>query len=150
MGIVEVFIDTILICTLTALVILCSGTPIPFGEDPGIALTNGAFSKVCGPWIGVLISVFLCLFAVATVLGWGYYGGRCAQYIFGENVWGKYVAAQVAVVLISAVLQSKFLWTFSELLNGLMALPNLLALLMLAPEIRKLLKEYLMDKARKT
>ena len=85
MGIVEVFLDTIVICTLTALVILCSGVSIPFGLDEGVVLTTNAFSCVYGSWVCVPIAISLCSFAFATVLGWGLYGGRCAQYLLGEK-----------------------------------------------------------------
>jgi len=83
LGIMEVFIDTIVICTMTALVILCSGVRIPYGTDVGVTLTANAFSAVLGDWVQVFITVALCLFAFATVLGWGLYGARCAQYLFG-------------------------------------------------------------------
>lgn len=150
MGIVEVFIDTILICTLTALVVLCSGVSIPYGTDPGITLTNDAFGTVCGSWIYIFISVSLSMFAIATVLGWGYYGGRCAQYLFGDQAWKKYVVAQVGMVLVASVLKSEYLWTFSELLNGLMSIPNLVAIMILTPVFVKLLKENKQDSASKS
>lgn len=143
MGIVEVFLDTIVICTFTALVILCSGVPIPYGTDAGIQLTSAAFSSVLGPWVSVVITVALCLFALATVLGWGLYGIRCAQYLFGEGVWKKFVFLQIATVIFGAVLRAETVWLLAEIINGLMAIPNLIALLALAPELIKLYKSYL-------
>ncbi len=143
MGIVEVFLDTIVICTMTALVILCSGVGIPYGMDAGIWLTNDAFSSVLGPWVGLVISFALCLFALATVLGWGLYGIRCAQYLFGNSVWKLFSWLQMAAVVIGAVLQAETLWLLAEILNGLMAIPNLLALWAFAPEFIKIYKSYL-------
>lgn len=142
MGIIEVYIDTIVICTMTALVILCSGIAIPYGVDTGVTLTLDAFSSVYGEWICVPIALALCCFALATVLGWGLYGARCAQYLFGENVWKPFVIAQSVVVVIGAVLKTGTVWMLSETVNGLMAIPNLIALAMLSPELTRLTKAY--------
>ena len=143
MGIVEVFLDTIVICTITALVILVSGIDIPYGFDVGISLTNAAFSCVLGNWVGVVLSLSLCLFALATVLGWGLYGIRCAQYLFGDGVWRKFVFLQVAVVVIGAVVRAETIWLLAEILNGLMAIPNLIAILALMPELMSINRNYL-------
>ena len=143
MGIVEVFLDTIVICTVTALVILVSGVDVPYGVDAGISLTTAAFSQVLGPWVSVVITIALCLFALATVLGWGLYGIRCAQYLFGDNAWKKFVYLQVATVILSAVMQADTVWLLAEIINGLMAIPNLIALWALAPTLITLYKSYL-------
>ena len=142
MGIMEVFLDTIVICTMTALVILCSGVPIPYGEDVGAALTAQAFSEVYGDWASVFLTLALCAFAFATVLGWGLYGARCAQFLFGSSSWKVFALLQTAMVVLSAVLETHVIWSFAELLNGLMAIPNLIALVMLTPELRKLTVQY--------
>lgn len=142
MGIMEVFLDTIVICTMTALVILCSGVQIPYGEDCGVILTVDAFSAVCGDWSCIPITLALCCFAVATVLGWGLYGIRCAQYLFGENTWKTFAIAQGAMVVLGAILNTQTVWMLSECVNGLMAMPNLLALAWLSPELIKLTVEY--------
>ena len=142
MGIVEVFADTILICTMTALVILCSRVPIPYGTDPGAALTAQAFSSVYGGWVTVLLAAALCCFAFATVLGWGLYGIRCAQYLFGSASSKPFALLQGAVVVLGAVLETGTVWMLSEIVNGLMAIPNLIALAVLSPELIHLLKEY--------
>ena len=142
MGIMEVFLDTIVICTVTALVILVSGVQIPYGQDVGVALTAQAFAAVCGDWSSVLIALALCCFAVATVLGWGLYGARCAQYLLGEHVWKKFAAVQAIAVILGAVLKTDTVWLLSETVNGLMALPNLAALATLCPEVIRLTKEY--------
>ena len=138
MGIVEVFLDTMVICTVTALVILCSGVSIPYGQDAGIRLTTAAFSSVLGPWTGIVISVSLCLFAFATVLGWGLYGIRCAQYLFRKDGWKYFVYFQIAAVVLGAVVDSNSVWLASEILNGLMAIPNLIALLALSGLLQRL------------
>ena len=142
MGIMEVFIDTIVICTMTALVILCSGVIIPYGTDSGVSLTAEAFTAVYGAWICIPIAMALCCFAIATVLGWGLYGARCAQYLFGDNVWKVFVFFQGVTVIIGAVLKTETVWMLSETVNGLMAIPNLLALAFLSPELVRLTKSY--------
>ena len=142
MGIVEVFLDTIVICTLTALVILTCGTEIPYGRDVGGALTQRAFACVYGSWAVWFLTGALCLFAVATVLGWGLYGARCAQYLFGRKVWKCYAAAQSLMVIIGAMMDTELVWQFSETVNGLMVIPNLITLAVLSPEVVRLTKEY--------
>lgn len=142
MGIVEVFLDTIVICTMTALVILCSGIPICYGRDTGVTLTANAFACVYGDWVSVLIALELCCFAVATVLGWGLYGARCAEYLFGRRAWKIFAGLQAVTVVIGAVLKTGTVWVLSEIMNGLMAIPNLIALAALSPELVRLTEEY--------
>ncbi len=142
MGIMEVFLDTIVICTMTALVILCSGTAIPYGVDAGAELTTVAFSTVYGGWVSVFLALALGCFAFATILGWGLYGARCAQYLFGPNSWSVFAVAQVGVVLLGAVLQTGTIWSLAETVNGLMAIPNLLTLVVLSPELKRLTTQY--------
>ncbi len=142
MGIMEVFLDTIVICTMTALVILVSGVNIPYGQDIGAALTSNAFAEVLGDWVNVVIAAALCCFAIATVLGWGLYGARCAQFLFGANVWKRFVFIQAVIVVISAVLKTGTVWLMAEIVNGLMAIPNLIVLAALTPELCRLVKEY--------
>jgi AGCS family alanine or glycine:cation symporter len=143
MGIVEVFLDTIVICTVTALVILLSGVPIAYGVDAGIALTNAAFSAVLGPWVGVVITIALCLFALATVLGWGLYGLRCAQYLFGDGGQKRFAILQMLAIVLSSVFRADALWLMAEIINGLMAIPNLIALGVLTPQLISIYKSYL-------
>ena len=138
MGIVEVFLDTIVICTMTALVILCSGVPICYGRDAGIELTTFAFSSVLGDWVSIVIALSLCLFAFATVLGWGLYGIRCSQYLFGDKYWKCFVYIQIIAVVLGAVVNAGAVWLAAEILNGLMAIPNLIALFALTPVLRRL------------
>jgi len=142
MGIMEVFLDTILICTLTALVILVSGVPIPYGTDAGAALTTRAFSQVYGSFAAGLIALALILFAIATILGWGLYGARCAEFLFGSKAWRWFALAQTAAVVIGAVAEGGDVWLLAETVNGLMVIPNLISLAALTPELRRLTKEY--------
>ena len=137
MGIMEVFLDTIVICTMTALVILCSGVPIPYGEDVGGTLTTASFCAVYGNWVSVFLALALCCFAIATVLGWGLYGLRCAQYLFGPGARKIYALAQTIVVILACVLKTDTIWSLAETFNGLMAIPNLIALVLLGDVLRK-------------
>lgn len=140
MGMVEVFLDTIVICTLTALVILVSGVPIPYGVDVGGELTSAAFSQVYGAGASLFLAGALSLFAIATILGWGLYGSRCAQFLFGG--WKGFAAAQTAMVVLGAVLDTQVVWQLSEIANGLMAIPNLICLAALTGELRRITKDY--------
>ena len=142
MGIVEVFLDTIVICTMTALVILVSGVPIPYGNDTGMELTSRAFSQVCGSWVNVFLAGALCCFAIATVLGWGLYGIRCAQFLLGHRAWKPFVLLQAGAVIVGAVLNTGTVWLLSEIVNGLMAVPNLIALAALSGDAAQIAKDY--------
>lgn len=142
MGIVEVFIDTVVICTLTALVILCSGVDIPYGSDTGIQLTTRAFVSIYGQWSAVLISVCLCLFAFATVIGWGLYGLQCARFLFGRGCARTFILLQACMAVIAAFMKTKTLWLAAEIVNGLMSIPNLIVLAYLMPQLTKLLSDY--------
>lgn len=142
MGIMEVFLDTILICTLTALAILSSGVPIPYGMDAGGMLTTQSFSAVYGSWVSVFLAAALCCFAVATVLGWSLYGGRCAEFLFGSRGWRIFIFLQTVTVFLSALSEPGPVWLVAEIFNGLMAVPNLIALAALSPELRRLTIEF--------
>jgi AGCS family alanine or glycine:cation symporter len=142
MGIVEVFLDTVLICTLTALVILTSGVPIPYGRDMGGTLTTAAFYSVYGSWSKLFLAAALCCFAFATVLGWGVYGARCAQFLFGAKAWLPFALLQAAAVIPGAVMPTQTIWLMAEIINGLMAIPNLIALAVLSPVFFRLIIDY--------
>ncbi len=142
MGIVEVFLDTIVICTMTALVILCSGIHVPYGQDLGVQITTDAFSHVYGSWVTVPLAIALCSFAIATMLGWGLYGARCAQFLFGKNIWRPFAILQAASIVLGAILSTGTVWSLAETANGLMAIPNLIILFHLSPELTRLVNEY--------
>ena len=142
MGVMEVFLDTLLICTLTALVILVSGVSVPYGKDAGVELTTDAFASVYGEFAAVFLAAALACFAFATVLGWGLYGARCAEFLFGARAWKYFAAAQTIAVVAGACLQTGTVWSLAETVNGLMVIPNLIALAALTPEVVRLTKEY--------
>ena len=142
MGIMEVFLDTIVICTMTALVILTSGAEIPYGVDAGALLTMDAFTRVYGPWVSVFLAGALSCFAFATVLGWSLYGARCAQFLLGPGCWKGFVLVQSAAVVLAGVLRTGTVWAVAEIMNGLMAVPNLIALVALRKEVCRLTAEY--------
>ena len=142
MGIIEVFLDTIVICTMTALVILCSGISIPYGKDLGIQITADAFASVYGGWVNIPLAFALCCFAIATMIGWGLYGVRCAECLFGGRVWRWFAILQAMSVILGAVLSTGTVWSLSETANGLMAIPNLIMLTFMTPELSRLVKEY--------
>ena len=142
MGLWEVFIDTIVICTMTALVILCSGICVPYGEVSDATLTIRAFEFTIGVWIEIPLVVIVCSFAVATIFGWSLYGIRCMQFLLGERSWRLYVVLQVLVVGVSSLIKTETVWSFSEIMNGLMLIPNIFALLCLSPNLMRLIADY--------
>ena len=142
MGIMEVFLDTIVICTLTALVILVSKVPVAYGTDTGAVLTETAFSNVLGPGASIFLAAAVCCFAFATILGWGLYGGRCLEYLLGVPVWKGYALAMSGAALLGALLETGPVWLLAETVNGLMAIPNLFTLAALSSEVRRLTIDY--------
>ena len=142
MGIMEVFLDTVVICTLTALAILCSGIPIPYGTDAGGSLTVQAFVSVYGPWVYVFLALALCSFALATILGWSLYGMRCVQFLLGGRSRKPFVLLQAAVAVVTSVMNTGTIWLLAETVNGLMAIPNLIAIIVLCPVLKELTIQY--------
>ena len=141
-GIFEVFADTTVICTMTSLVILMSGTPIEYGQPAGVELTNAAFAMTYGKYASVVVAIGLSLFAGSTILSWGLYGTRCAEYLFGSKVIKPYQILFCIVVVMGAVMDLSLAWDISDTLNACMAIPNLIGLLLLSPVVIKLTKEY--------
>lgn len=142
MGVMEVFVDTIVICTMTALVVLCSGIQIPYGKDLGVQITVDAFCNVYGNWVNIPLAISICCFAFATVIGWGLYGVRCAEFLFGERMWRCFAFFQAASIISGGILNTGTVWMLSETANGLMAIPNLIILISLCPELVRLVREY--------
>ena len=141
-GIFEVFTDTILICTLTALVILCSQVPVAYGEAAGAELTIQGFTAVYGNWISIFTAVAMCCFAFSTTIGWGLYGARCIEFLFSEKVIKPFMVAYSLVAILGATANLGLMWSIAETFNGLMAIPNLIALFLLAGTVVKLTREY--------
>lgn len=146
LGIFEVFTDTILICTLTALVILCSGIPIGFGADAGAELTISGFTSTYGNWISIFTAVALCCFAFSTIIGWGLYGARCIEFLFSSKVIKPFMLVYSLVAILGATVDLGMLWSIAETFNGLMAIPNLIALFLLSGTVVKLVKDYFHEK----
>lgn len=129
----QTFIDTLVVCTMTALVILIS----PFwqqGMSPGL-LTMKSFELYLGSFGSVTVVLATVLFAYSTILGWSYYGEKAIEYIFGEKMVKIYRIIFIAIVMVGAMMKLSFVWDFSDLMNGMMAIPNLIALLLLSKVI---------------
>lgn len=141
-GIFEVFADTIIICTLTAMTILCSGVPVNYGVDAGAELTISGFVATYGSWVSVFTAVALCCFAFSTIIGWGLYGARCIEFIFGEKVIKPFMVAYSFVAIIGATADLGLIWGIADTFNGLMAIPNLIALFLLSGKVVTLVKEH--------
>ena len=145
-GIFEVFMDTIVICTLTAFTVLCgveSGVPIVWGQSAGTEMITAAFSTVFGGKVGSLIvAVGISLFALSTILSWSLYGTRCCEFLLGHKAVLPYQIIFILIVLVGATLDLDLVWNIADTLNGFMALPNLIALLALSSVVIKLTKEY--------
>lgn len=141
-GIFEVFTDTIVICTLTALVILCSGVPITYGEAAGAELTILGFTSTYGNWVSIFTAVAMCCFAFSTALGWGLYGARCIEFLFSEKIIKPFMVVYALVAILGATANLGLMWNIAETFNGLMAIPNLIALFLLSGTVVRLTKEY--------
>lgn len=141
-GIFEVFTDTILICTLTALTILCSETAIQYGVDAGAELTISGFVSTYGNWVSIFTAIALCCFAFSTILGWGLYGARCIEFIFGEKVIKPFMVVYSCIAIIGATADLGLIWGISETCNGLMAIPNLIALFLLSGKVAQLTRQH--------
>ncbi len=142
-GIFEVFADTIVICTLTALVILCSGVPVDYGVAAGAELTISGFTSTFGSWASIFTAIALCCFAFSTIIGWGLYGSRCVEYLFhSAKPVRPFLVVYSFVSILGATLDLGLLWSIADTFNGLMAIPNLIALLLLSGTVVKLVRDY--------
>ena len=142
-GIFEVFADTIVICTLTAMVILCSGVPVGYGSAAGAELTISGFTATYGGWSSIFTAVALCCFAFSTIIGWGLYGSRCIEFLFHtDKVVGPFLVVYSFVSILGATVDLGLLWSIADTFNGLMSIPNLTALLLLSGTVAKLTKEF--------
>ena len=137
----EVFIDTVVLCTLTALVILLNCSDVPVGSDEGMLIVISAFSAVFGKWAGIIISVCIFFFAFATILCWAYYGQSCAKYLFSGH--GKlYATAFCASLVLGAVLAPSFIWGVTDIIIGAMTVINVCALMTKADRVITLSAEF--------
>lgn len=146
-GIFEVFMDTIVICTLTGLVILLAAPNISYGQAAGAELTISGFTATYGGWVSILTAIAMCCFAFSTIIGWGLYGSRCIEFLGGEEFVRPFLVVYSFVSIVGATMNLGLLWDISDTFNGLMAVPNLIALLMLSGHVKKLAIE--VDQAEK-
>lgn len=139
-GMMGTFIDTIIICSITGLAIICSG--VWTGGESGAALSAAAFESAM-PGVGAaLLTIALVVFAFTTILGWSYFGEKCWEFLVGTKAIWPFRIIWVLAVPFGAIAQLDFAWLLADTLNGLMAIPNLVALLLLSPVVVKLTKEY--------
>ena len=140
-GIFEVFADTIIICSMTAFVILVSGERITYGAAAGAELTIGGFTAVYGSWASLLAAVAMCCFAFSTIIGWGLYGTRCLEFLVGSKANRGFMIVYSFVAIIGATVDLGLLWDLSETFNGMMVIPNLIALFLLSGTVAKMVRE---------
>ena len=144
-GILEVFLDTIFMCTLTSIVILCylSSISCSVPSLDGVALTSASFSSALGTFGGHFIAISILFFALASLISWAYYGERAAVYLWGEKVISPYKVTFLVFIFLGAVSRLDLVWSIADTFNGLMAVPNLIALVFLSPVVFKETKRYL-------
>lgn len=145
-GIFEVFMDTIVICTMTALTLLCgeqNGIGIHWGESAGSELISASFGTVFGSRMGaLLVALCLSLFALTTILSWALYGSRCSEFLFGTRCTSAYQGIFVGILVFGAIMKLEVVWNIADTLNGFMAIPNLIALLGMSGVVTKLTKDH--------
>ena len=141
-GIFEVFVDTIVICTLTALVILCSGVPVGYGDAAGAELTILGFTSTYGSWVSIFTAIAMCCFAFSTIIGWGLYGTRCVEFLLGTRANRPFMILYALVAIVGATMELGLMWNIAETFNGLMLIPNLIAVFLLSGVVVRLVKEY--------
>ena len=142
-GIFEVFADTLVICTLTGLTVIVSGVDIAFGVKPGSEIITGAFATVFGDKFAALfVAIALIFFAYSTILGWSLYGTRCMEYLFGMKSTKIYQIVFVIMIVVGATISLDVVWDVADTFNGLMAIPNFIALFALSGTVAKLTKEH--------
>ena len=148
-GIFEVFADTIVICTLTALVILVSGVPVNYGAAAGAELTISGFTATYGGWVSIFTAVAMCCFAFSTIIGWGLYGARCVEFVFTTKVVKPFMIVYALVAILGATVDLGIIWGIADTCNGLMSIPNLIALFLLSGTVAKLVKDYFAKQEKK-
>jgi AGCS family alanine or glycine:cation symporter len=145
----EPFVDTLVICSMTGLVIVVTGayTSAPAGAE-GAALTAYAFSTAVGDAGGVVVGVSLALFAFSTIIAWSYYGDRSAKFLFGEKAVIPYRVIYTILIVVGAIVPLRLVWNIADVTNILMALPNLLALVLLASLVKTMKNDYFARQAQ--
>ena len=146
-GIFEVFCDTIIICTLTALTVLLGAPAINYGVTAGAELTISGFINTYGNWVSIFTAVAMCCFAFSTIISWGLYGARCLEFIVGSKANTVFMVLYSLVAIPGATVDLGLLWGIAETCNGMMAIPNLIALFLLSGTLIKLVKEHAQKEA---
>ena len=141
-GIFEVFCDTIIVCSLTAFTILLGAPEIIYGATAGAELTISGFVNTYGSWVSIFTAIALCCFAFSTIIGWGLYGVRCLEFIVGSKANTIFMVLYSLVAIPGAILNLDLLWGIADTCNGLMAIPNLIALFLLSGTLIKLIRDY--------
>ena len=116
--------------------------PISYGQAAGAELTISGFTATYGSWVSIFTAVAMCCFAFSTILGWGLYGARCIEFLFSSKIIKVFMVAYSLVAILGATMDLGLLWGIADTFNGLMAIPNLIALFLLAPTVVKLVKEF--------
>ena len=151
LGMLDPFLDTLVICTITALVILVSGDWTAQMPDSGAGAVLSAMAfESCLPGFGQIgVTIGLCFFAYSTILGWSVYGERCIIYLFGHKAAKPFRIIFTLVVPLGALLELKLVWNLADIFNGLMALPNLVALTLLSPLVFAMARDYFSELDKK-
>ncbi len=150
-GIMEVFLATMVICTMTAVAILSSGIGIPYGQEAGASLTTAAFASVMGSRAAsVFMALAISLFALSTILSWGLYGIRCAEFLFGVRSILPYKILYLGLIVVGSVAEIGLVWSISDIVNCLMAIPNLIGILALSPKVVEITRQYFLDRGKKS
>ena len=134
--------DTIVICTMTSLIVLLSGVTVPYGQAAGAELTITGFTSVYGNWVSIFTAIAMCCFAFSTIVGWGLYGARCAEFLFGSKILLPFNIAYSLVSIVGATVNLGLIWGISDTFNGFMTVPNLIAVFLMTPVVLKLIKEH--------
>ena len=140
-GIFEVFADTIVICSMTAFVILISGESIHYGAAAGAELTISGFTAVYGNIASLLAALAMCCFAFSTIIGWGLYGTRCMEFLVGSKANRGFMIVYSFVAILGATIDLGLLWDLAETFNGMMVIPNLIGLFLLSGTVVKMVRE---------
>ena len=141
-GVFEVFVDTVVICTLTALIVLIgAGDSIQYGVAAGAELTIKCFTNTYGGWVSVVTAIAMCCFAFSTILGWGLYGTRCIEFLVGSKVNKGFMIVYSLVAIVGSTINLGLLWSVAETFNGMMVIPNLIGLFLLSGTVVNLVKK---------
>jgi AGCS family alanine or glycine:cation symporter len=127
---------------MTALVILLSGVTVPYGQAAGAELTISGFTAVYGNWVSIFTAVAMCCFAFSTIVGWGLYGARCAEFLLGSKILLPFNIAYCLIAILGATTDLGLIWSISDTFNGFMTVPNLIAIFLMTPVVLQLIREH--------